>query len=269
MSRIRQTTLPLDPTLPALEALPQSVVAYGRDLQPGQQLPAHHHRRAQLVHASHGLMTVTTDSGAFVVPPEQAVWVPGGVQHRIEAHGQVAMRTLYIEPDALPELPADVRVFYVSPLLRELVVAAVAIAPHDFGPGSRGERLIGVILDELRAMRTAPLALPMPSDPRLQPIVAALVADPADTRTLAEWTPSTGASERTLMRLFQAQTGMSFREWRGQCRLLRALELLASGAPVTTVALELGYESTSAFIAMFRRRLGVTPTRYLARGGIR
>lgn len=67
---------------------------------------------------------------------------------------------------------------------------------------------------------------------------------------------------RTLVRLFPTQTGMTFREWRQQCRLLRALELLAAGDSVTRVALKLGYEDSSSFIAMFKRSLGTTPTRY-------
>ena len=86
---------------------------------------------------------------------------------------------------------------------------------------------------------------------------------PANQHGLDEWAREVGASKRTLTRLFPAQTGMSFGLWCQQRRLLRALEFLDSGYNVTAVALELGYESTSAFIAMFRRCLGETPARYL------
>ena len=123
--------------------------------------------------------------------------------------------------------------------------------------------MMDVILDQIRVQPMASLALPMPEDPRLCKIVQALITDPADRRDLDDWARAVGASKRTLTRLFPAQTGMSFRSWRQQRRLLRALELLASGNNVTVVALELGYENTSAFIAMFRRCLGETPARYL------
>ncbi len=244
------------------EDLPQAVVAYGRDLGAGAVLPFHRHRRAQFVYASSGAMTVTTPSAAYVVPSQRAVWMPAGVMHRIDARSDVAMRSLYIETSEVTDLPAEVCVLQVAPLLRELVVAAVA-AGTEYEPGSPQSRIMAVILDQIRIQPVVSLALPMPADPRLLRIVRSLIASPADQRDLGEWALQVGASKRTLTRLFPAQTGMSFGSWRQQRRLLRALELLASGNDVTTVALELGYENASAFIAMFRRCLGQTPARYL------
>ena len=208
-------------------------------------------------------MTVTTPSAAFVVPPQRAVWMPGGVTHRIDARSDLAMRTLYIEISEATDLPSEVCVLQVSlHLLRELVVAAVA-ADTEYEPDSPQSRIMAVILDQIRAQPVVSLALPMPTDPRLLRLAQSLIANPADQRDLGEWAKEVGASKRTLTRLFPAQTGMSFRSWRQQRRLLRALELLASGDNVTVVALELGYENTSAFISMFRRCLGTTPARYL------
>ena len=245
-----------------LETLAQPVVAYGRELAAGEVLPMHHHRRAQLVYAGRGIMAVTTDAAAFVVPPQRAVWMPAGVDHRIEARNPVSMRTLYIEPAARADLPDRVCVLQVSPLLRELILAAVAAGPA-YEADSAQARVAAVILDQIGTMPVASLALPMPSDARLLRLARALIADPGDTRSLASWASEVGASERTLGRLFKQQTGMSFGAWRQQRRLLRALELLATGCSVTSIALELGYDNTSAFIAMFRRCLGTTPARYL------
>jgi len=73
---------------------------------------------------------------------------------------------------------------------------------------------------------------------------------------------SVGASRRTLERTFVAETGLTIGAWRQRQRLLRALELLAQGEPVTTVALTVGYRTPSAFTAMFHEQLGTTPTRY-------
>ena len=258
---IKRQTVPLRAELGPLEALPQAVVAHMRDLAPGESIPLHRHRRAQLVYASEGVMTVTTGKAAFVVPPQRAVWMPSGVGHRIDAHGSVAMRTLYVQPSAAPDLPLEVRVLQVSPLLRELMLAAVSLAPHH-GPTGPESRLMEVILDQVRALPVAPLSLPMPTERRLRVIVDTLLDNPADPRGLDEWSAVLETSRRTLLRLFLRETGMTFRQWRQQRRLLRALEMLAGGQSVTEIGFDLGYESTSAFIAMFRRALGISPTRY-------
>jgi AraC-like DNA-binding protein len=262
MPQTRQIVGQLSDNVGRLEALPQPVVGYARDLARGEVLPVHHHRRAQLVYASSGVMTVTTSEAAFVVPPQRAVWVPGGVEHRIDARSQVAMRALYIETRQATGLPSEVCVLQVTPLLRELVVAAVASGPQ-YAPDGPESRIMSVILDQIRTQPVASLALPMPTDTRALRVAHALLENPADSRELAAWAHDVGASTRTLSRLFPRQTGMSFQAWRQQRRLLRALELLASGDSVTIVASELGYENTSAFIAMFRRCLGTTPMQYL------
>lgn len=262
MPRMRHNIIPINKDLSRLEALPQSVVAYGRDLEKGEILPFHSHRRAQLVYASQGVMTVTTQSASYVVPPQRAVWMPTGVEHRIDARSAVAMRTLYVDPLSATDLPSEVCVLQVTSLLRDLIVTAVAAGPS-YEPNSPQSRIMSVILDQICTQPVASLALPMPTDPRLRHVTQSLISNPADSRDLGDWADEAGASKRTLGRLFTAQTGMSFREWRQQRRLLRALELLAAGDNVTAIALELGYENTSAFIAMFRRCLGTTPTRYL------
>lgn len=263
MLRTRQIVARLNQRVDLLETLPQKVVAYQRDLASGEILPFHHHRRAQLVYASRGVMAVTTRYAAYVVPPQRAVWMPAGIEHRIEARNEVAMRTLYIEPAVVDNLPVDVCVLQVSPLLRELIITAAATADPYYEPDSPLSRIIAVILDQISIQPVVSLALPMPTEPRLMKIAQALINDPADARDLDAWAKTAGASKRTIGRLFTAQTGLSFQAWRQQCRLLRAMELLATGHSVTRIALDLGYDNTSAFIAMFRRCLGVTPKRYL------
>ena len=263
MSQTGQNPGYLNPDVERLEAQSEAIVGYRRDLSPGEVIPPHRHRRHQLVYASEGVMTVTTARGAFVVPPQRGVWLPGGVEHRIDARGAVSMRTLYVEPHAAQGLPAEVCVLHVTPLLRELLLAAVAQS-QTYRPNSPEDRLMSVILDQIRVLPVAPLALPMPSDRRLRRVAEGLLANPADSRGLDDWAAEVGASARTLARLFRRELAMSFRAWRQQLRLLRALESLAAGDAVTTVALDLGYDSPSAFIAMFRRNLGTTPTRYFA-----
>lgn len=249
--------------LVSLVAMTRPVVGYAADFPSGHEIRRHRHAAGQLIYAASGVMTVRTAAGRWVVPPERAVWVPPRVPHAIRMTGFVRMRTLYLDGDARAALPTTCAVVQVRPLLRELVLAAVAL-PQPYPPAGRAARLVAVLLDEIEAAREAPLHLPMPRDPRLRAITERLLADPADKRPLGAWARTAGASTRTLARLFPRETGLGFAHWRQQARLLRALERLAAGEPVTTVALDLGYDGPSAFIAMFRSRLGTTPGRYFA-----
>ena len=262
MRKTRQIGSILYNDLNQLESLPQPVVAYGRELAAGEILPFHKHQRDQLVYASHGVMAVNTSSVSFVVPPQRAVWMPGQEEHSIEARSDVAMRTLYIEPGVLHDIPREPCILQVTPLLRELIIDAVATGP-EYQPHSAQSLMIAVILDQISALPVVSLSLPMPQDTRLLRITHELVENPGDKRSLEEWSTEVGASKRTLNRLFSAQTGMTFNAWRQQRRLLRAIELLACGESVTVTALEVGYENTSAFIGMFKRCLGTTPSKYL------
>lgn len=251
-----------NPSLPLrVDEIPRPVVGVASDFAHGFVIPPHRHRRGQLVHASSGVMTVTTTAGTWVVPPERAVWVPGGIEHRIRMSGRVEMRTLYLSGKAVSGLPESCCVVPVSPLLRQLLLRAVAM-PQPFPLGGAEERLVDVLVDEIQATPIAPLHLPRPADPRSRRVADALIESPEDDRGLVDWARVAGASPRNLERLFHRETGMSFGAWRRQLRLLRALERLAAGEPVTTVALGLGYGSTSAFISMFRRNLGRTPGAY-------
>jgi AraC-like DNA-binding protein len=231
------------------------------DYPAGHHIPPHHHATAQLIHASAGMMTVRAAGGAWVVPPQGAVWMPPETRHEIHAHGALAMRSLYFAPATVADLPGQMRVLNVTPLLRELIVR-VATAP-DLDEADI-DRLLPVVLDEIARQPTAPLHLPTADEPRLARVMRGVLADPGEAATLGQWAARTGVSARTLARLFERHTGQGFRAWRRQARLLQALAWLSEGRPVTTVALDLGYDSPSAFIAMFRRALGTTPGKLLA-----
>ncbi len=241
---------------------PRAVVALAADYPADHRIAPHSHPRTQLVHAASGIMTVTAQGGAWVIPRGRAVWVPAGVSHEIRTHGPVAMRTLYIAPEAATGLPDACGVIAVSPLLRELILAAMTM-PRLYGEDGAEGRLMAVMLDEMRNAETAPLSLPLPSESRLRRVTEGLLARPGDRRALQAWARTAGASPRTLARLFVRETGMTFHVWRQQARLLDALRRLASGQPVTTIAYDLGYRNPSAFITMFRRALGTTPGRFI------
>ena len=225
------------------------------DYPRGELIEPHSHDLAQIVFAKRGVMRVHAATGAWVVPPDRALWMPAGVTHWIHCRTAVAMRTIYLDP-AAASLGSEPLVLAASPLLREIILRLV-----EGGYGDAGA-LLAVLVGELAAVPVAPLHLPEPKDPRLQRVCAALVADPGAATSLAAHARAAGTSPRTLMRLFPAETGLSFRAWQRQLRLLVALERLAEGQPVTGVALDLGYASPSAFIAVFKAETGVTPGRY-------
>jgi AraC-like DNA-binding protein len=214
----------------------------------------------QLVYATRGVMTVRTDSAAWLVLPHRAVWVRAGVRFQVEMAGTVALRMLYVRPRrGGPAEPC--RVVNVSPLLRELILRAVHLGALDSSVAWQ-KRLAGVIRDELAALTAVPLQLPLPDDARaarFAELVRAAGGDAPLTRLLRQ----AGASRRTMERLFRAETGMSLGRWLRRARLLEGLRRMGGGAAVSAVAVDLGYSSASAFISMFRREMGQTPRRCL------
>ena len=209
-------------------------------------------------------MSIHTDSDAWVVPAHRAVWIPEKIPHTIAMSGNVAMRTLYFRPRLVTSLPRQCCVVNVPPLLRELILEACACGSLQRRMKPQNH-LLDVLLDRLKAIDIAPLQLPLPTDPRALRIARVLIADPSHRRPLAKMARTSGASRRTIERLFSS-TGMTFGRWRQQLRLMHALALLGSGAKVTHAALESGYSSPSAFIAAFHKALGATPSRYFRTG---
>jgi AraC-like DNA-binding protein len=229
----------------------------------GHEVPEHFHDDDQLAYAVLGVMTIRAEGSLWVVPTRRAVWIPAGVVHSIAMSGVVEMQTLYLEP-GLTTLSRKCAVLHVTPLLEELVRHACRLGKlHQEPP--REARVAAVIADEIEAARTVPLQLPNPRDPRASRVAQGLLADPGDRRPLEELSRRAGASKRTIERLFVEETGMTIGKWRQQLSLIHGARLIAEGAKVTSAALQAGYESPSAFTAVFRRALGVTPSQWRRR----
>ena len=246
------------------QSIARPVAAMPKDFADGDTIAPHSHRRAQLIYAAAGVMRVTTTGGAFVVPPQRALWMPAGMEYGLRMEGAVAMRTLYIEPSAARAMPRDCAVIEVSALLRALILGAMD-EPVLYDRQGRGGLIMRLILNELGAAPHLPLSISMPRDKRLARLCGSLLRHPQSDATLEHWAEHVGASARTLARLFRRETGMSFGEWRRQARLVEALSLIAGGGAVGDIAQRLGYRSASAFTAMFRRELGKTPRAYIGR----
>lgn len=221
----------------AVEAAKRPFVGLSRDYPAGFAAALHAHPRAQLLYAVSGVMRIETPGAAFVVPPSMA---------------------LFLRENAAARVRAGTDVIAVSPLLREVVLAACA-EPLHWDRRGRGRWLAELALDEIARATALPLDLPTPRDPRLLRAVAALRANPADPRRLEDLADLVGASSRTLARLFRAETGLSFRQWRQQARIAEAMGALSTGTTPARAAALAGFAAQAAFGAAFRDSFGMTP----------
>jgi AraC-like DNA-binding protein/mannose-6-phosphate isomerase-like protein (cupin superfamily) len=241
----------------------RAIVGTAMDVPAGTVVEPHRHRRNQLMFSHAGVMVVESQGESWVVPPQRALWVPHGVEHSFTPMTTLSVRNLLIEPDLGPAMPQRCCLINVSPLLRELILRIIE-EPLRYKSEAHRKRVAALVFDEIELCPAQPVALPMPRDVRLSRICNALKADPSDQRTLSDWADTACASSRTLTRLFIKETGLSFAHWRRQLRLRSAMVLLGANRSVTAAALEVGYDSPSAFIEAFRRSVGQTPGQYFA-----
>jgi AraC-like DNA-binding protein/mannose-6-phosphate isomerase-like protein (cupin superfamily) len=244
------------------QAIARPVGAMAKEFERGAVSGLHHHARAQLLYAPVGVMEIRVGDRSWFASPQRAMWIPAGCEHEVHFKTATSVRTLYIDPASLPEgagaLPGTID---VTSLLRELILRAVEM-PLEYDAAGRDGQIASLTLAEIEWSTARPLVLPVLTDPRLLAMQRALEETPSDTRTFEQWAKTLNSSARTLARVFRAQAGMTFGQWRQRMRVHAALPRLANGEPVTVVALDLGYESASAFAAVFRRTMGVVPSRY-------
>jgi AraC-like DNA-binding protein/mannose-6-phosphate isomerase-like protein (cupin superfamily) len=245
------------------EATPRPIIAVGNDYPAGHHHPPHRHRRWQLLYAASGIMVVGTAHGAWVVPPQRAVWVPGGTRHEIRMIDRVTTRSVYVEPDAATELPRRCQVVGISPLVRRLLLEAVDL-PAEYEAGDRAGLIMALLLHELQQLPILPLCVPFPQNAKLAEQCRAFMSRPGAHGAIDDWSSAAGMSRRGFTRLFRRETGLSLSAWRQQACAVASLPRLAAGDAVTTVALDMGYGSPEAFTKMFKRVLGVPPSRYFS-----
>lgn len=250
--------------LPAdYEATPRPVVAIGNDFARGHVVAPHRHRRCQLLYSPVGVLSVTTEHGAWVVPPDHCLWLPAGVEHAVRGVGPLRIRSLFFEPDAAAGMPGRCQVLGVSDLMRSLIGEAVDL-PVEYALDSREGLIMTLLVQELVRLPEQPLSLALPTHPALAQRCRWFLARPSAHETIEDWSGALAMSRRAFTRLFRRETAMSFAAWRQQACILAALPRLAAGEGVTRIALDLGYDSPAAFATMFRRALGAPPSRYFA-----
>lgn len=229
----------------------------------------HRHRRAQLLYVRSGIALVSTAECHWLVPATHALWIPAGVEHSILAVRHLTGHFMYVEPEAVGDLPTRGRVVGLTPLMKSLVAEIVDLPREEQQAGQPRDRrfqlITALILAEIPNLPELPLGLPMPTDRRLLELCRRFVEHPTPQATTNQWAAAMASSRRSFTRKFRDQTGLSFLEWRRQACLFAALPRLSSGESVTSVALDLGYDSPAAFTTMFKRSLGLPPRDYVRR----
>jgi AraC-like DNA-binding protein len=239
---------------------PGSAIGLTRfDMARGQRYQRHTHPKHQLAWASSGVLMVDVEDRYWVLPTTLALWIPATVRHTSMALQQSTMQGIYLDPATCPRSWASPTVLAVSALARNLI-------EYLTGELTEPARIHAetVLLDVLQPVEKAAIELPLPHDERARDVADILLAAPADQHTIAELARRVGSSPRTLLRLFLADTGLTFNQWRVHARLQSAMAYLADGLPVVQVADRVGYATPSAFVAAFRRVTGHTPAAYFA-----
>lgn len=245
-----------------LERATPDVIVWQSIFPEGLQVGAHRHSRCQLLHARSGVVLVKTQIGHWLVPSGHATWIPAGVEHAVDMLGNVHLQSVYVVPGAVAGLPASLMVVEMTDLARSLVEAAVLLPPGE-PADARARHIHRLVLHEILRLREMPLGLPFPADRRMADLCRAFLRSPSSRITIDAWARALGMSRRTFTRRFHRETGLSLTLWRQQASLFGALPRLAEGETVTSVALDLGYESVAAFTTMFKRMLGKSPRAYL------
>lgn len=223
--------------------------------------PLHRHAWGEFVYSFSGVMEVKVAGQHFLAPPQYGIWLPPEVEHVGLNRREVHHCSLYVATAGCAELPAMPCALTVTALVRAML-DHLRQQPSTLTPSAQEQRLMQALTDQLALAPCATSYLPHSDDALLGPVLNALASDPADNRSLAQWASIAHTTERTLVRRCQRDLGMSFVEWRQRLRVVRALARLQAGDKVESIALDLGYGSASAFIAMFRRLMHVTPDEF-------
>lgn len=226
----------------------------------GDVIDRHRHDEHQLIYVSTGVIAITTERGSWVAAPDRAVWIPAGIWHEHRFYGHTSFHSVGLSSAAAPLPSGTPTVVAAGGLIRELVIACTE-------PGLRPaeeRRIRAVLLDRLGRVQVQPLSLPRAQDPRLAQACRLVTDDLSQPRPITWLARATGTSDRTLARLFRAEFGTTYPQWRTQTRVLDALIQLAKGSSVTETARRCGFATTSAFIDTFTRTMGQTPGQYRA-----
>lgn len=248
-------------SLPALGTLPAPLYFRTACMSAAAAYPRHRHAWGEFVYSYSGVISVDMPGQQYLAPPQYGLWLPADIEHRGSARYEACHCSLYVAAELCEGLPGKVCALTVSPLLHALL-EHLRQRPPQLPYAVEDERLLQVLLDQLKQAPCTGSYLPGTDDEQLGAVLRMLEASPGDNRSLAELARAVHTTERTLMRRSRRELGMPLHEWRQRLRVIRAMSLLEEGRKVESIALDLGYASASAFTAMFHRLTGITPNEY-------
>ncbi len=240
----------------------QDVIVKCNHVESAHTILAHKHLRGQLLFISGGNLSVKIENEQWSVTPQQAVWIPPLATHEVSSSNGLVYCSAYIDESSNILNSIRSGTVVLSTLSRELMHKCATFA-EDYKRNSPEARLEKVLLDELTSISNDDNAVPLPSDPRLLTICNTVLAKPWLDKTLSDWSEFCGASERTLARLFKAQTGLTFSQWRDKARVSYAIDQIAKGNSLTTISVNLGYSRLSTFTSMYKRTTGLPPSKHV------
>lgn len=261
-SPLRTKSLSPHPDSSTANSIPRQVSAFARRDDAGHLIKPHAHDRDQLIYAIRGVMTIEALGSIWTIPSNYSLWIPARVQHSVKMDTQVDMRTLYLMTGVVNAPTDRCQVRAVSPLLRELIVRAMETPPLYDEHGADG-RLMQVIVDEIQRQQELPFSVKLPTDRRLVQIAHHMMRSLDESVTIAALGRKAGLSERSIIRRFPEETGLTLHRWRQQARLMRAFALADEGHSIGSIAQKLGYSTPSAFAKMFRKVFGQAPRDFL------
>lgn len=228
---------------------------------PDWELAKHHHLKNQFVVCLSGLVTLQTEQGIWILPPNSALWIPAMTEHQVRSYGYSSGYVLFIDLKLDIQIPDHFQMYHVSDFLKALLTRTAAIA-HDY-ESEQDQRLMHCLLDEILAAPKQFFYLAMPQEQRLKKISDRLLSQPELNLSLAEWAEVCCMSERSMTRAFQRDTAMSINQWRKKLHVIIALQWLSEGESVQRIAHRLAYDSDTSFIVMFKKFMQMSPKKYL------
>lgn len=229
---------------------------------PDWELAIHHHLKNQFVVCLAGLVTLETEQGMWILPPNSALWIPAMTNHQVKSYGYSSGYVLFIDPKLDIQIPDHFQMYYTSDFLKALLVRTTTIV-HAY-ESEQDQRLMHCLLDEILAAPKQFFYLAMPQEQRLKKISDHLLSQPELNLSLAEWAERCCMSERSMTRAFQRETAMSINQWRKKLHVILALQWLSEGESVQRIAHRLAYDSDTSFIVMFKKIMQMSPKKYLS-----
>ena len=239
----------------------RNVIVSRAEIKNSHIVTKHRHSRGQLLFTTGGSSTICIDDQSLSIAPHQAVWIQPKAMHEVSSTTGLHYCSAFVDVRASEKITVPSGLIALPSLCKALMKECSSFGA-DYKENSPESRLVQVLYDQFSSLRIDPNSLPLPSDTRLLSICERLLIEPWLDHSLTDWSRSCGASERTLARLFRSQTGLTFTQWRDKARVNYSIDRINKGDSVTTVSINLGYRSLSAFTCMFKRNTGLSPSKY-------